>query len=105
MPQKRFSLSAKVSSDNPSAIKRVLESLIGTKGTIKSTNDGFEIQAEFEGGSARDLNRLLLSEMRKVEKRTRLRAEPSLTCHSNPRINTTGQPPDLIIKSPAVAAS
>jgi len=75
MPHKKFSLSAKVSSGNPSAIKPVLESLIGNKGTIKSTNDGFEIQAELEGESARDLNRVFLSEMRKAEKRTRLRAE------------------------------
>jgi len=75
MPQKKFTLLAKVSSDNPSAIKPVLGSLIGNKGTIKSTDDGFEIQAELEGESAKDLNRMLLSEMRKVEKRTRLRAE------------------------------
>ncbi len=75
MPKKKFVLSAKVSSNNPSAIKPVLESLIGNRGTIKSTDDGFEIQAELEGENARDLNRMLLSEMRKVEKRTRLRAE------------------------------
>ena len=75
MPKKKFNLSAKVSSNNSFAIKPVLESLIGNKGTIKSTDDGFEIQAELEGESARDLNRMLLSEMRKLEKRTRLRAE------------------------------
>ena len=75
MPQKKFSLSAKISSYNPSAIKPALESLIGNKGTIKSTNDGFEVQAELEGESAKDLNRMLLSEMRRLEKRTRLRAE------------------------------
>jgi len=75
MPKSKFSLSAKVSSDNPSAIKPMLESVIGDKGTIKPTDDGFEIRAELEGESAKDLNRMLLSEMRRVEKRTRLRAE------------------------------
>ena len=75
MPETKFSLSAKISSDNPSAIKPILESVIGSKGTIKSIDDGFEIQVELEGESAKDLNRTLLSEMRRVEKRTRLRAE------------------------------
>jgi hypothetical protein len=49
--------------------------MIGSKGTIKPTSDGFEIQAELEGESAKDLNRNLLSEMRRAEKKTRLRAE------------------------------
>ena len=75
MVDKRFKLSASISSDNPSAIKPVLERVIGGKGTVKPTSDGFEVKAELSGESARDLNRMLLSEMRKVEKKTRLRAE------------------------------
>jgi hypothetical protein len=75
MVSKTFRLSAKVSSNNPSAIKPALERLIGNSGTIKATEDGFEIVAELEGESAKDLNRNLLSEMRRAEKRTRLRAE------------------------------
>ncbi len=75
MPGKKFTLSAKVSSDNPSAIKPILERLIGTKGTLNHTSDGFEIFANLEGESAKDLNRMLLSEMRRAEKKTRLRAE------------------------------
>lgn len=75
MPKKKFSLSAKISSDNPSAIKPVLERLIGTNGKINSTSEGFEIVAEFEGESTKDLNRMLLSEVRRAEKKTRLRAE------------------------------
>jgi len=35
----------------------------------------FEVEAQMEGASARDLNRTLLSALRKVEKRTTLRAE------------------------------
>jgi hypothetical protein len=75
---KRFKLSACVSSDNPPAIKPVLERIIGNEGTIKSTSEGFEVNAELDGESTRDLNRTLLSEMRKVEKKTRIRAEWTL---------------------------
>jgi hypothetical protein len=75
MVEKRFKLSARVSSDNPSAIKPVLERTIGNKGIIKPTSEGFEVNAELDGESARDLNRMLLSEMRKVEKKTRIRSE------------------------------
>ena len=49
--------------------------MIGNNGSIKPTADGFEINAEFKGESARDLNRLLLSELRKAEKKTRIRSE------------------------------
>jgi Uri superfamily endonuclease len=75
MSKKKFTLSATVSSDNPTAIKLVLKRLIGANGTIKSISDGFEIQTKLEGVSAKDLNRTLLSEMRRAEKKTRLRAE------------------------------
>jgi hypothetical protein len=78
MIEKRFKLSARISSDNPSAIKPVLERIIGKGGTIKPTSQGFEVNAELDGESARDLNRALLSEMRKVEKKTRIRSEWTL---------------------------
>jgi hypothetical protein len=78
MIEKRFKLSARIGSDNPSAVKPVLERIIGNEGTIKPTSDGFEVNAELDGESARDLNRMLLSEMRKVEKKTRIRAEWTL---------------------------
>ena len=73
--QKKFVLSAKVSSDNPQAIRPCLERIIGTKGTIKKTEQGFEIKADFEGESAVVLNRMILSELRRAEKRTRIRSE------------------------------
>jgi acylphosphatase len=75
MFDKRFRLSARISSDNPSAIKPILQQLIGIMGTVKSVEDGFEVEADLEGESARALNRMLLSEMRKVERRTRIRSE------------------------------
>jgi hypothetical protein len=75
MPEKKIKLSATVSSANPSAIKPILERIVGSNGSIKPTSDGFEVNAEFKGESARDLNRMLLTELRKAEKKTRLRSE------------------------------
>ena len=75
MVQRTFKLSARISSDNPSAIKPILERAIGVKGTIKSIEEGFEVEAELKGDDARDLNRMLLSELRRAERRTRIRAE------------------------------
>jgi hypothetical protein len=73
--QRTFKLSARISSDNPSGVEPILERLISGKGKIKAAKDGFEVEAVLKGETARDLNRTLLSEMRKVEKRTRIRAE------------------------------
>lgn len=70
-----FKLSARISSDNSSAIKPALENFLGGKRSIKATDDGFKVKVELEGQSARDLNRTLLSEMRRTERRTRLRSE------------------------------
>ena len=75
MAQRKFRLRARVSSDNPSAVKPVLERVIADQGTVRQTEQGFEIEAELEGESARDLNRMVLSELRRAEKRTRIRAE------------------------------
>lgn len=75
MAQLKFRLSAHASSDNPSAIKPVLEQIIADKGTIRQTDQGFEVEAELEGESARALNRMILSELRRAEKRTRIRTE------------------------------
>ena len=75
MAQRTFRLSARISSDDSSAIRPVLERFLGGKGSIKPIDDGFEVEVELTGQSARDLNRMLLSEMRRVERRTRLRAE------------------------------
>jgi hypothetical protein len=75
MSERKFQLFARVASANPSATKRVLEETIGNKGSIKPAGEGFEVTAEFEGESARDLNRMLLTKLRKIEKRTSIRSE------------------------------
>jgi hypothetical protein len=75
MSQRKFRLWANVSSDNLSAIKPALERIIADKGIIRQTDQGFEVEAGLEGESARVLNSMILSELRKAEKRTRIRAE------------------------------
>jgi hypothetical protein len=74
--EKRFSLSAVVSTDNPSAVRPILESRFGRQSVSAGAAPGeFRLRATIRGPSARDLNRNLLSELRRSEKRTRLRAE------------------------------
>ena len=70
----RFKLKARVSSSNPGAIRPLLESLVA-QGSITKAGDEFLVEAEMEGSSAKDLNRTLLSALRRVAKKTRLRAE------------------------------
>jgi hypothetical protein len=70
----RFHLMADVRSANRSAIRPVLESML-TEAQIAETDLGYSIDAEVEGANAQDLNRTLLSALRRVERRTTLRAE------------------------------
>ena len=70
-----FKLSANVSSDSPKAVEPALKTFVGNKGTLKPTDDGFQVEAALEGPSAKDLNRQLLSALRRLEKKTRLRSE------------------------------
>jgi|SRR5208337_2285283 len=75
MAEKKFFLVGKISTDNPIAINTALRRAI-PQGIIEQTEtDEFLVKAEFTGENARELNRSLLSELRRVEKRTRLRAE------------------------------
>ena len=75
MPMKTFKLIATVSSDSPAAVRAPLKAFLGAGGAIEPTDDGFKIEATLSGESAKDLNRQLLSELRRAEKKTRLRAE------------------------------
>jgi hypothetical protein len=70
----KLRLEARVSSDSPDAVRRFL---VATFGTTSVTRDGTDwvVRAEVDGASARDANRELLSELRRVERKTRLRAE------------------------------
>jgi len=71
-----YTLSATVSTDNTRAIRPVLERLFGAGSVEPGDQPGeFRIHALLEGTSARELNRAVLTELRRAEKRTRLRAE------------------------------
>jgi len=71
---KRFHLSARVSSSSPDAVEPMLRKLIAG-GSVRKEGAELVVEAEIEGTSAKDLNRSLLSALRRTEKRTRLRAE------------------------------
>jgi hypothetical protein len=75
MTEKRFSLLASVSTENPAAIQTELERLVGKGSVVKVGKNEFRIEAEMKGEDAKELNRQLLSGLRRVERRTRLRAE------------------------------
>jgi hypothetical protein len=68
-----FRLNGNVSSENLSAVGPVLAQLVD--GQVTSTPDGWHLDGLMEGDDARDVNRRLLSALRRVERRTRLRAE------------------------------
>jgi hypothetical protein len=71
---KSFRLSARVSSASPDAVEPVLRRII-RGGSVRKEEGEFVVEAEMEGTSAKELNRGLLSALRRAEKRTRLRAE------------------------------
>jgi hypothetical protein len=76
MTPKRYSLNASIRTDNPAAVRPVLERLVPPGSVTTGAEAGeLRVRAEMEGSSARDLNRALLSELRRAEKRTRLRSE------------------------------
>ena len=52
MAHNKFRLRGYLSSDNLPAIKPALERIIADKGTIRQTDQGFEVEAELEGENA-----------------------------------------------------
>jgi hypothetical protein len=69
-----FTLKARVNRSDLQTIRQALDQL-AAKGSVRKEGDEFIVEAEMEGVSAKELNRTLLSALRKVEKRTTLRAE------------------------------
>jgi hypothetical protein len=70
----KLKLNARVNRSDAHTIRQALEQL-AAKGSVRKAGDEFVVEAEMEGASAKELNRTLLSALRKVEKRTTLRAE------------------------------
>ena len=74
MTKKKFTLMARISTENPKAVRPALEELVSEE-SITATEEGFLVEATMQGESARELNKALLSALRRVERKTRLRAE------------------------------
>lgn len=72
MTEQRFELTADVSSDDPRAIEPVLRAVEGL--SVTPVAGGFHVEGSMTGQSARDLNRVLLSALRRAERRTRIRS-------------------------------
>ena len=81
---KTFVLSAAINTDNPAAIRPILKRLIGKTGSVRKAGSDdarhqgqgeFAVKAVMRGNSSKELNRELLSALRKAWKKTRLRSE------------------------------
>jgi hypothetical protein len=70
----KLKLKARINRSDAQTIRHALGQL-SAKGSVRKAGHEFLVEAEMEGASARELNRMLLSALRKVEKRTTLRAE------------------------------
>jgi hypothetical protein len=70
----KLKLKARVNRSDARTIRHGL-GLLSAKGSVRKEGDEFIVEASMKGASARELNRTLLSALRKVEKRTTLRAE------------------------------
>jgi hypothetical protein len=69
-----FKLHARINRSDARTIRQALDQF-AAKDSVSEAGDEFLVEAEMEGASAKELNRTLLSALRKVEKRTTLRAE------------------------------
>lgn len=74
MKSQKFTLRATVSSDQPESVLPVLVEMMG-KESVNSKDGDFIVATVMEGTDPRELNRNLLSAIRKAEKKSRLRAE------------------------------
>ena len=74
MGNKKYTLVADISTEDPKRIEPVLTELVGVNAILR-TDDGFKVKTTMEGESARELNRLLLSALRRVDNGTILHAE------------------------------
>jgi hypothetical protein len=70
----KLRLDARISSDSSDAVGRLLVAKFGAPAVRRDGSD-WVVRAEVESASARDANRELLSGLRRVERKTRLRAE------------------------------
>ena len=74
MTETTYRLWARVSSNDPAAARAVLHELL-PDGRIDDDQAELLVAAEVAGDSAKELNRSLLSALRRAEKKTRLRSQ------------------------------
>ena len=67
-------LDARVSSDSPDTIGRFLVDRLGAE-SVRREGDDWIVCGEIEGRTAREANRTLFAQLRRIERKTRLRAE------------------------------
>ena len=74
MTMKTYKLVAWVNTKNPQTIDHVLKDL-ASKCSIIAADEGFFVKAKMRGEGARELNRTLLSALRRVERKTTVHTE------------------------------
>jgi hypothetical protein len=74
MTETTYGLSARVSSNDLAAARAVLHELL-PDGRVDDDQAELLVEAELAGDSAKELNRSLLSALRRAEKKTRLRSQ------------------------------
>jgi ERCC4-type nuclease len=72
---REFSLVATVSTNSGKLIRPILERLVGKRNVKVLSANEFKVVTTMSGENAKELNRAMLSELRRIEKKTRLRAE------------------------------
>ena len=70
----QFELNGNVRSQSPDQIHVALKTLL-PDAHIEETEMGWSVHAQLQGESAQELNRMLLTGLRKVDRHTTLRAE------------------------------
>ncbi len=73
MDERQFALVARIRTTDRVGIQVVLAKLL-PHGIITPTDEGFRVEAVLEGTSTRDLNRMLLSALRRIDRRATLHA-------------------------------
>lgn len=74
MGQKKFTLGADIGTANQEAVGAILIKTVGVNSML-ITDGGFRLKTTMEGETADELNRSLLSTLRRAEKMTTLQAE------------------------------
>jgi len=74
MGERPFTLTARIRTTDPVALQDVLTTLI-PHGVVTPTSEGFHVEAALEGTGALDLNRMLLSALRRIDRRATMHAE------------------------------